>query len=49
MIYAGSIDFTKGGAYQAVQCANYLPNNYTIHICGPGSDEAKEKSAKWLK
>ncbi len=43
VVYAGSIDYTKGGAYQAVQCANYMPENYVIHICGNGSDEAKGK------
>ena len=36
VIYAGSIDHTKGGAYNAVKCAYLLPENYKIHICGFG-------------
>ena len=37
IVYAGSIDHTKGGAFNAVKCASLLPNNYTVHICGFGS------------
>ncbi len=38
IIYAGSIDYTKGGAYNAVRCAAFLPDHYIVHICGPGSE-----------
>jgi len=40
VIYAGSIDHTKGGAYNAVKCANLLPENYKIHICGFGDADS---------
>jgi hypothetical protein len=47
IIYAGSIDHTKGGAYNAVKCAEYLPAEYVIHICGYGSSsEVKELERK---
>jgi len=36
IVYAGSIDHTKGGAYNTVKCAGLLPENYTVHICGFG-------------
>ncbi len=43
VVYAGSIDYTKGGAFNAVQCTSYLPVEYVMHICGPGGKrEIKE-------
>ncbi len=37
VVYAGSIDGTKKGAYNAVECAALLPDNFTVHILGGGS------------
>lgn len=37
VVYAGTFDPRKGGAAAAAAAAAYLPNNYTIHICGFGS------------
>ena len=37
VVYAGTFDPNKGGAYAAVEAANYLPENYHIHICGFGT------------
>ena len=43
IVYAGSIDHTKGGAYNTVKCAGMLPENYNIHICGFGDDNEVRK------
>ncbi|KQL33595.1 glycosyltransferase [Psychrobacillus sp. FJAT-21963] len=37
VVYAGTFDPRKGGAYAAVAAAEYLPENYHIHIIGFGS------------
>lgn len=37
VVYAGTFDPRKGGAAAAAAAA-YLPNSYTIHICGFGSE-----------
>lgn len=37
VVYAGTFDPRKGGAAAAAAAAAYLPNNYTIHICGFGN------------
>jgi len=37
LIYAGSVDLTKGGAFKAVETMKYLPDYYTLHILGHGS------------
>ena len=41
-VYAGTFDPRKGGAVAAA-AAEYLPNNYHIHILGFGSDEEVRK------
>jgi hypothetical protein len=38
VVYAGIIDSIKQGAFMAVKSANYLPNNYKIHILGFGNE-----------
>jgi len=35
-VYAGTFDSRKGGATAAIAAAQYLPNNYHIHIIGFG-------------
>lgn len=35
-VYAGTFDSRKGGATAAISAAQYLPNNYHIHIIGFG-------------
>lgn len=42
-IYGGIIDEVKGGAFRSVKAAEYLPDNYVIHILGFG-DKAKLQS-----
>lgn len=39
LVYAGIIDFQKAGAFNAVESAVYLPENYCIHIIGFGEVE----------
>lgn len=42
VIYAGTFDPNKGGAKAAIMAAEYLPENYHIHICGFGNPEDVE-------
>ncbi len=37
-VYAGTLDPRKGGAYASVEAAEFLPENYHLHILGFGSD-----------
>ena len=37
IVYAGSLDHTKGGVYKALQLMDFLNKKYTLHICGYGS------------
>jgi len=39
VVYAGSIESTRGGAINAVKCAEFLPKEYIIHILGSGNIE----------
>lgn len=38
VVYAGTLDATKGGAVAAVRSAKYLPEQYFVHILGFGDD-----------
>lgn len=37
VVYAGTMDPRKGGAFAAIDAAKYLPNHYHIHILGTGN------------
>lgn len=39
VVYAGTLDPRKGGAVAAAAAAEFLPENYYIHILGFGSDQ----------
>lgn len=39
VVYAGTLDPDKGGAFAAISAAKYLPSNYYIHILGFGTPE----------
>jgi hypothetical protein len=43
VVYAGSIDSTKGGAENSVRCIEFLPEDYVIHILGSGNIHSVEK------
>lgn len=45
-VYAGTFDPRKGGAVVAAASAQYLPENYHIHILGFGSDDETENMKK---
>lgn len=49
LVYAGSIDDTKGGAINAVLCMKYLPNNYKMHILGFGNQNVVQKLKREIK
>lgn len=43
VVYAGTIENYKIGAYTAVEAARYLPDNYEMHIAGFGTEQAIAK------
>ena len=49
VVYAGSVDALKGGALNAVISAEYLPDNFFVHILGFGSTQAIEKLEQQIK
>ncbi len=49
VVYAGSIDETKGGAFKAVECAALLPDNYLIHITGSGNIKSERKLVELIE
>lgn len=49
VVYAGTLDMTKGGAYFAVSAAKYLNKNYHMHILGFGSEQQKNQLLKLIE
>ena len=47
-IYAGTFDPTKGGAAAAAAAAEFLPENYHVHILGFGTEEQTEYLKKQI-
>ena len=43
IVYAGTLDTTKGGAYFAVSSAKYLNEKYHMHILGFGNEQQKSQ------
>lgn len=41
-LYSGSFEIAKQGARIAIEAAEFLPENYCVHICGFGSPEQVE-------
>jgi len=48
VVYAGTFDPLKGGV-TAVDAAEYLPENYHVHICGFGSAEDTKSIKKYVE
>jgi hypothetical protein len=48
VVYAGSIDNNKGGAYKAIECAELLPENYIVHILGSGNKNDIDRLIKQI-
>lgn len=40
IVYAGNIDHVRNGAFNSIICAALLPDNYEMHICGYGNEDA---------
>ncbi|MDN6729314.1 MAG: glycosyltransferase, partial [Alkalibacterium sp.] len=38
IVYAGSVERLKGGAFNAVSTMKYLPTKYTLYVLGHGSE-----------
>lgn len=49
IVYAGTLDTTKGGAYYAVSCGKFLDDKYAIHILGFGSEAQKNQLNKLIE
>lgn len=47
-VYAGTLDPRKGGAIAAASAAEYLPDNYYIHILGFGNEEEVQKLKEYI-
>jgi glycosyltransferase involved in cell wall biosynthesis len=45
-VYAGTFDPRKGGCFAAIAAAEFLPENYHLHIIGFGSDKDIENVKK---
>ena len=43
VVYAGTIEQSKVGAYTAVEAARYLPSTYEMHIAGFGTEQSIAK------
>lgn len=39
VVYAGTFNEEKGGAFKAIEMAKYLPDNYKVYILGFGTEE----------
>lgn len=48
-VYAGTLDPRKGGALAAISSAEFLPDNYHLHILGFGSEQDTEKIKEQIK
>lgn len=46
IVYAGTFDPRKGGAFAAVEAAEHLSENYHVHIIGFGSEDEKNMLLK---
>lgn len=49
VVYAGTFDQKKGGAIAAIDAAQYLSNNYHLHILGFGSKKEVETIEERIK
>lgn len=46
VVYTGSIDYTKGGAFNLIDSCRYLSENYQVHILGFGGKNAIREMEK---
>lgn len=43
IVYGGTFDPMKGGAFAAAEVGRFLPKNYVVHICGFGTETDIDK------
>lgn len=48
LVYAGTFNEEKGGAFLAIDAMAYLPEYYKLYICGFGTDEETEKVKQYI-
>lgn len=48
-VYAGTFDPRKGGAQMAIRAAQYLPENYHMHVLGFGSTRDMQQTMELLE
>lgn len=48
VVYAGTLDPRKGGAVAAATAAEFLPENYHVHILGFGSKQEIQNMKDWI-
>ncbi|MGD9678795.1 MAG: hypothetical protein AB7V16_10695 [Vulcanibacillus sp.] len=48
VVYAGTIETRKKGAFSAIECSKYLPENYKVHILGFGIKDAIDLAKKMI-
>lgn len=49
IVYAGTFDETKGGAYLAIESSKYLDDKYQLHILGFGTENQKQKVVEYIQ
>lgn len=49
VVYAGTLNPSKGGCLAAAAAAEYLPRNYHMHIIGFGTEEDKKRLLKEIE
>lgn len=49
VVYGGTLDPNKGGALATVRAAEFLPENYHVHICGFGSSSEVQKEIEHVR
>lgn len=49
LVYAGSFSTTKGGVFNAIDAALFLPNKYILHILGYGSKNIEDSLVKKIE
>ncbi|MCH5203689.1 MAG: glycosyltransferase [Oscillospiraceae bacterium] len=42
LVFSGLVDRERGSGFMAVQCMEYLPENYVLYVCGPIASKDKE-------
>lgn len=49
IVYAGTLDAKKGGCYNAIKAASFLPKNYVLHVLGFGTEFEIDKTVEAIE